>query len=271
MPISSSAATLEKKKQFKLHCHAKSIDQNDRQSGKNLLKIASALPAKDKRCLFIRSHSTLNASAITKVQHNVPAFSDSVTVRTHSDGSLHVSRLQEEKETQPDRISLDRKGLVAVPVIDGEHKLRLLSLQHNLVSNLESLGKQSFPTLVFLDLYDNQLEKIHCLGKLENLRVLLLGKNRIKQIEGLKTLPKLEVLDLHGNQISQVDGLNSSTELKVLNLAGNQLKVVNNQDFQGLHSLQELNLRRNKLKKLLGFAEVPNLVKLFVSNNDIHW
>ncbi|KAG5881300.1 hypothetical protein JTB14_016171 [Gonioctena quinquepunctata] len=237
MPISSTAATVEKKKSFRLHNQVKSIDQNDKHVEKNLLKIAPALPAKDKRSLYVRSHSTLNASALSKVQNEHPTFSESVQLRTHTDGLLHISRLQEEKEAHPDRISLDKRGLVSIPIINGEPKLRLLSLQHNLINSLEMLGKQSFPTLVFLDMYDNQLERLHFIDKLENLRVLLLGKNRIKKIEGLEKLLKMEVLDFHGNQITQVEGLSNLKELKA--------------------------------EKLLGFGEVPNLVKLFASNNDI--
>lgn len=65
-----------------------------------------------------------------------------------------------------------------MPVIKGEPKLRLLSLQHNLLNNLDGLKQQGYPYLVFLDIYDNQLEKICSLDTLENLRVLLMGKNR---------------------------------------------------------------------------------------------
>lgn len=83
-----------------------------------------------------------------------------------------------EKEKNPDRISLDRRGLTVLPIIQGEPRLRLLSLQHNLINNLENLKEQDFPFLVFLDIYDNQLERISCLDVLQNLRVLLLGKNR---------------------------------------------------------------------------------------------
>lgn len=83
-------------------------------------------------------------------------------------------------------------------------------------------------------------------------------------------MTKLEVLDLHGNQITQVGGLSALCELKVLNLAGNQIRVIGSADLQGLQSLQELNLRRNRIKRLLGFAETPQLQKLFLSNNDLH-
>ncbi|XP_039307177.1 leucine-rich repeat-containing protein 49 isoform X2 [Solenopsis invicta] len=145
-----------------------------------------------------------------------------------------------------------------------------MSLQHNLLTKLESSNFSQLTKLVFLDLYDNQIEKVCDFHLLENLRVLLLGKNRIKKIEGLKQLLRLEVLDLHGNQIQQITGLENLSSLKVLNLAGNNIKTIGCNDFQGLISLKELNLRRNKLKRLLGFDETPQLQKLYLNNNDIH-
>lgn len=228
-------------------------------NNKNFLTIAPALPHQEKRK---RAHSILTAS-------NELPFADSVTVQTLSDGSVFVVRSQAEKEKNPDRISLDRRGLTVLPIIQGESRLRLLSLQHNLINNLESLKRQKFPFLVFLDVYDNQLERISCLDVLLNLRVLLLGKNRIKKIEGLERLSKIEVLDLHGNQILQVGGLEGLNGLKVLNLAGNQIKNIGVVDLHGLQSLEELNLRRNRIKKLLAFGETPNLQKLFLSNNEL--
>ncbi|XP_057655112.1 leucine-rich repeat-containing protein 49 isoform X1 [Diorhabda carinulata] len=266
MPISNNLVSVAKKG-FRYQNCQKTIDNNEERTEKNLLKIGSALPNKNKRSFCIRSHSTLNASVI----HDTAAFCRSVTLLTQPDGLYHVSRVQEEKDIHPDRISLDRRGLVSIPIIDGEPKLRLLSLQHNLITNLEMIAKQCFPNLLFLDVYDNQLEQIQYLDDLVNLRVLLMGKNRIKKIEGLENLTNIEVLDLHGNLITQVTGLSKLANLKVLNLAGNQIKIIGVKDLEGLHSLQELNLRRNRLKKLLGFAEVPNLVKLFVSNNEIQF
>lgn len=150
---------------------------NVRDAEKGLLKIGPALPVKDKRSSYVRSHSSLNANTVCKKQEN-SNFVEPIVIRTHHDGLLHVSRLQEEKEAQQDRICLDRRGLSAIPVIDGEPKLRLLSLQHNLISNLDTLRMQHFPSLVFLDIYDNQLEKMQNFDHLDNLRVLLMGKNR---------------------------------------------------------------------------------------------
>ncbi|KYM80802.1 Leucine-rich repeat-containing protein 49 [Atta colombica] len=184
--------------------------------------------------------------------------------------TIVASRTPAEREKNPDRICLDRRGLTTFPNVIGESKLRLMSLQHNLLTKIESSNLSQLTKLVFLDLYDNQIEKVCDFDFLENLRVLLLGKNRIRKIEGLKQLLKLEVLDLHGNQIQQITGLENLSSLKVLNLAGNNIKTIGCNDFQGLISLKELNLRRNKLKRLLGFHETPQLQKLYLSNNDIH-
>lgn len=86
---------------------------------------------------------------------------------------------------------------------------------------------------------------------------------------------------MHGNQITNLNSTNNNNggivgggfcnlrELKVLNLAGNQLRQLNEHDLRGLINLDELNLRRNKLKKLHCFGETPKLQKLHLSNNDI--
>ena len=71
-----------------------------------------------------------------------------------------------------------RRGLTKLPLLLGETKVRLLSLQHNLITRLDALTMQGLARLVFLDLYDNQLDQIGGLESLDNLRVLLVGKNR---------------------------------------------------------------------------------------------
>ncbi|XP_063242496.1 leucine-rich repeat-containing protein 49 [Bacillus rossius redtenbacheri] len=192
-----------------------------------------------------------------------------VVLQTTHEGRIQAVRTRKDKDKNPDRMSLDRRGLTQLPVIVGEPRLRLLSLQHNLLSRLDGLGALGLSRLVFLDLYDNQLERLSGVDALENLRILLAGKNRIRRIEGLSLLVRLEVLDLHGNQIYQIGGLKTLGELKVLNMAGNQIRAVGNTDLQGLRSLQELNLRRNRIKRLSGFADTPQLQKLFVSNNEL--
>ena len=129
-----------------------------------------------------------------------------------------------------------------------------------------------FQNLVFLDLYDNQIERICNLDGLPSLTVLLLGKNRICDITGLSSLKNtLRVLDLHGNKLCSVSNkINCLKELKSLNLAGNQIRQINHNDFLGLQHLKELNLKRNKLKRINGFQHLTALERLWLCHNDLH-
>ncbi|XP_054011337.1 leucine-rich repeat-containing protein 49 [Hylaeus anthracinus] len=277
MPISSDRATRIKTIAFDIKgIKARSTEGHKNiQENNHFLTIAPALPILpgapvplklSKRCY----NSFSPADSSFNIEHAKVENSNTITLQWTSEGKTIVAtRTAAEKEKNPDRISLDRRGLTTFPNIVEEPRLRLLSLQHNLLTNIENCNLSHLTKLVFLDLYDNQIEKICNFDLLENLRVLLIGKNRIKKIEGLKQLSKLEVLDLHGNQILQISDLHNLASLKVLNLAGNNIKVIGYHDFQGLTLLKELNLRRNKVKKLLGFGEIPQLQKLYLSNNDI--
>lgn len=129
----------------------------------------------------------------------------------------------------------------------------------------------SLQNLVFLDLYDNQIEKISNLDGLRSLTVLLLGKNRINDIAGIVSLKhSLRVLDLHGNKIGSISQkICQLQELKSLNLAGNNLKQIHADDFKGLINLKELNLKRNRIKKILGFEDLRSLERLWLCHNDL--
>lgn len=87
-----------------------------------------------------------------------------------------ASRDPQEREKNPDRMCLDRRGLTTFPYVVDEPKLRLMSLQHNLISKIEKNQLAQYNKLVFLDLYDNQIDKFCAFETLENLRVLLMGE-----------------------------------------------------------------------------------------------
>ncbi|XP_049876574.1 leucine-rich repeat-containing protein 49 [Pectinophora gossypiella] len=233
--------------------------------GRLFLQIRPAIA--DPRAAFAqRSHTILSGNDYVPKDD---VRDETINLQAVGEGKVQLSRTPQEKDRLPDRITLDRRGLSSIPHIVGEPGLRLLSLQHNLINSLSGLSPLDLGKLVFLDVYDNQIDKITSLERLFSVRVLLMGKNRIKRIEGLSNLVKLEVLDLHGNRISKVGGLSNLNELKVLNLAGNQIKCIGATDLQGLVSLRELNLKRNRLRKLLGFQHTPKLQKLYLGNNDL--
>lgn len=152
-----------------------------------------------------------------------------------------------------------------------EPLLEQLSIKNKQLSLTACYGN-IFHQLVFLDLYDNQIERIANLDGLPALSVLLLGKNRIQEIGGLASLSAtLRVLDLHGNKLTSLGNrINCLTHLKSLNLAGNQIRQINPQDFQGLRCLRELNLKRNKLRRINGFQHLVALERLWLCHNELH-
>ena len=69
-----------------------------------------------------------------------------------------ITRTAAERMASPERLNLDRRGLQACPLLQGEERLRLLNYQNNsirVISNLHTL-----PYLIFLDLYNNHLTHI---------------------------------------------------------------------------------------------------------------
>jgi len=176
-----------------------------------------------------------------------------------------VYRLEEERKINPDKLNLDRRKLCVCPQLEGEESLRLLNLQHNLITRIERLAP--LRKLIFLDLYDNHIEEISGIGCLRSLRVLMLGKNRIRKITNLQDLTMLDVLDLHGNKITKIENISHLNQLRILNLAGNELTTVRN--LTGLDMLQELNLRRNYIEVVHDVGTLQSLRRLFLSFNEI--
>ncbi|XP_037358739.2 leucine-rich repeat-containing protein 49 isoform X4 [Talpa occidentalis] len=193
-------------------------------------------------------------------------FSDHINLVSSSVSSFPIlQRSSEEKILYSDRLTLERQKLTVCPIIDGEEHLRLLNFQHNFITRIQNIS--NLQRLIFLDLYDNQIEEISGLSTLRSLRVLLLGKNRIKTISNLENLKSLDVLDLHGNQITKIENVNHLCDLRVLNLARNHLSHVDN--LNGLDSLTELNLRHNQITFVRDVDNLPCLQRLFLSFNNI--
>ncbi|XP_050007888.1 leucine-rich repeat-containing protein 49 isoform X5 [Alexandromys fortis] len=199
-----------------------------------------------------RNYSSRQGDHINLVSSSMPSFPI-------------LQRSSEEKILYSDRLTLERQKLTVCPIIDGEEHLRLLNFQHNFITRIQNIS--NLQRLIFLDLYDNQIEEISGLSTLRSLRVLLLGKNRIKKISNLENLKNLDVLDLHGNQITKIENVNHLCDLRVLNLARNLLSQVDN--LNGLDSLTELNLRHNQITSVRDVDNLPCLQRLFLSFNNI--
>ncbi|XP_032965330.1 leucine-rich repeat-containing protein 49 isoform X3 [Rhinolophus ferrumequinum] len=245
---------------------------NNVNCGLHLVIQTSSLPEKNK--VEFRLNKETSSFPGRLLQHDLERnyssrqgiVSDHINLVSSSMPSFPIlQRSSEEKILYSDRLTLERQKLTVCPVIDGEEHLRLLNFQHNFITRIQNIS--NLQRLIFLDLYDNQIEEISGLSTLRSLRVLLLGKNRIKKISNLENLKSLDVLDLHGNQITKIENVNHLCALRVLNLARNLLSHVDN--LTGLDSLTELNLRHNQITFVRDVDNLPCLQRLFLSFNNI--
>lgn len=160
---------------------------------------------------------------------------------------------------------------------------------NNLLSlNLESNSLTSFSGLIYL----NQL-KVLCLnhnrveamirsrdlpsgqlpadGVLRSLEVLHLAYNGINDLVPLQLnkLISLKALFLQGNEIVQMEGLDGMKSLTELVLDRNKIKTLENSSLLSLRSLRELHIEENRLKELCNFSSFISLERLYIGMNRI--
>ncbi len=170
-------------------------------------------------------------------------------------------------------------------------------MRQNLLTDVAPLGALS--GLTYLDLYDNKLEALPAeLTQLTALLVLDLSFNHIRAgLEHLTALTALRELYLTANHLKHVPShvFTHMTQLITLELGNNRLRTVAGL-FTALTALQNLWLGRNKLSslaeiagdralvnvkrlsvqqnrvtRLQGLAQLPNLEELYLSHNGITW
>jgi Leucine-rich repeat (LRR) protein len=151
------------------------------------------------------------------------------------------------------------------------NKLRILSLEDNSISNMNSLVPiphlevlkvssnniscveagywlSNFPNLKMLELKNNNISNLNAMhiNELQHVVVLSLAHNSIRTIAPIK-LPKLQHLDLSYNRISRIDA----------------------DSFSALELLQGLALHHNEMRSLVNIGPLPALRILDLSYNRI--
>jgi hypothetical protein len=163
-----------------------------------------------------------------------------------------------------DVLRLNDLGLIFLPpelkLLKG---LQKLELSNNRLSDVSCLG--AFTNLTQLRLSNNQLSDISCLGTLTNLKHLRLDNNRISDISCLGTLINLTHLWLDNNQLSDISCLAALTNLMHLRLNHNQLSDVS--CLGALKKLMQLGLNNNRLSDVSCLVALTNLTWLGLNNN----
>lgn len=127
-------------------------------------------------------------------------------------------------------------------------------------------GVQDLVALEKLELYDNQVESISHIHRLQSLRILDLSFNAIREIIPLaEHVPLLEELYVAQNKLKAIQGLDGLTELRVLDLGANRIRVI-----EGLSTntkLKSLWLGKNKIEEIVGLDSLVDLEQLDIQNN----
>ncbi|KAG5898335.1 hypothetical protein JTB14_034320 [Gonioctena quinquepunctata] len=175
--------------------------------------------------------------------------------------------------------------------------IRVLKLQGNQLSQLESHNFKYLSDLEELILHDNNITLIEDgvfqgkdnlvhvdlsfnalaffrIDNLPMLRYLDLGSNELEvdSLEGIKSSDSLQKLLLDDNDIAEIKphSFQRFTKLEMLNLRNNRI-VLNNFSFSGLAELESLYLSGNKIQELpeFVFSDLKKLRTLDLSNNKL--
>lgn len=164
-----------------------------------------------------------------------------------------------------------------------------LSLSHNQISDISSLGNYSAVDELTITMANNHISDIAVLEGLTNLIALYLNRNNISDISPLTGMTKLSKLDLWGNDISDVSVIAELTALTWLELEQNNVSDITalanlprlrrvllsyNQiavvpDLSGMASLEYLDLRYNQITDDSFLDTLPETVEVRLEGNPI--
>ncbi|XP_013404126.1 protein phosphatase 1 regulatory subunit 7 isoform X2 [Lingula anatina] len=149
-----------------------------------------------------------------------------------------------------------------------QKKLKILRLDSNKLSKLDSRELAPLSQLTSLDISGNGLDSLAALNCLPNLEELFATNNKLRTVTDLGRCKKLQEIDLSSNQLTDVSGLRGLAQLNTLHLTKNQFATL--KSLGKSKSLHELVVSNNRLTELQSLVEqFPGLEHLNVCDNHI--
>jgi small GTP-binding protein len=173
-----------------------------------------------------------------------------------------------EKEIRERTGSLDFSSLRFATIPDEISEftwLHTLYLKRNQINDIHFLEK--LVNLKSLDLKENQIGDISCLENLVNLQSLDLGSNKVTDYSILEKLCNLQYLNLSYNKIRDIRFLNKLGNLHTLDLSYNQISNI--RFLEKLINLKSLDLRSNIISDIRILEKLNNLQFLNLGSNQI--
>lgn len=182
-----------------------------------------------------------------------------------------VSRLPNLKELILSDLYIDslrKQPLASVPDFSQSKQLKLLDIE-KILGETAPRWIEQLTNLESLKLIGNRLTKLPDLGKMVNLKYLIVPYNQLKELpNSIGKLLKLKTLNITNNQITELpEGLSNAAELQLAFLTNNQLMTLP-RAFVRLKKLKELHISDNRLTELpQNLGECHELRNLLVVNN----
>ncbi|XP_075415633.1 leucine-rich repeats and immunoglobulin-like domains protein 2 isoform X2 [Tenrec ecaudatus] len=174
-------------------------------------------------------------------------------------------------------VKMNYNELTEMPYFgESTSNITLLSLVHNIISEINAEVLQLYPALESLDLSSNIVSEIKTSSfPRMQLKYLNLSNNRITTLEAGcfdNLSSSLLVVKLNRNRISMIPPkIFKLPHLQVLELKRNRIKVVEGLTFQGLDTLRSLKMQRNGISKLKdgAFFGLENMEELELEHNNL--
>jgi Leucine-rich repeat (LRR) protein len=162
----------------------------------------------------------------------------------------------------------DKKAMDEILRLSKEGKLDRLLLFDNKIEHIGLISRLN--NVQYIDFSNNKITDFTGFEKLENLKTLYLTNNSIYNIESFPVMKNLEELDLSRNQITNYLSLAKVKTLKKLNLSGNT-GIIDLKSIDSIKSLTYLNLTGDEIKDYSTLIKLNSLKALNISeqkNND---
>lgn len=140
-------------------------------------------------------------------------------------------------------LSLSRKNLTDISMLQGFTELKILNLSDNEITDIRPLMELS--KLEKLNINNNAVSDLRPLIGLPNLVKLEAENNRISETTSVGSVTQLTDLDLMGNPIKDFSGLGRLSQLKILDLRNTSVTDADLAELYGLKSIFSIDLREN--------------------------
>ncbi|VDK27142.1 unnamed protein product [Gongylonema pulchrum] len=172
-------------------------------------------------------------------------------------------------------LDLSDNSFTKIPSFKELSNLRQIRLDHNNITQIETLAFSSNSKLQFISLEDNQISSIsrNSFDSLDELVALNLANNSIKTIERgmLDGMRQLQQLNLRNNSLSVLEKLTftSVPQITTLDLAHNALYKIEKDVFKPLKNLFWLDLSSNRIETLENNTFKDKIANILLNDNPL--